>query len=96
MRFSTSQGETEHMVLALPKEHEGVEVCIAQPGVVTNSSTWSRAAVATVFKVTNAITGAIANVSRKQVAAAVLNQAVHGFEKETLSNNDLVRIGTAV
>jgi hypothetical protein len=47
------------------------------------------------FQVTNLVTRTIPNVSRTQLSAAVLNQAVHGFQKETLSNNDLVRIGNA-
>lgn len=31
----------------------------------------------------------------RELSAAVISQAVHGFEKETLSNNDLVRLGQA-
>lgn len=88
------KGETEHMVIELPKKHDGVEVCIFQPGVVTNSTTWSRAVVQTLFNATNVITRAFPNVARKQLAAAALHQALHGIEKETAPNKDLVRIGT--
>lgn len=77
-------------------ENDGVEVCIAQPGVVTNSTTWSRAALAFLFGIINVLTRAIPNVSRRELSAAVLNQAVHGFNKETLSNADLVRLGQEV
>jgi hypothetical protein len=83
------------MVLKFRAEREGVEVCIAQPGVVTNSTTWSRAALASLFRVINVFTRAIPNVNRRELSAAVLNQAVHGFDKETLSNADLVRLGQA-
>ncbi|KAJ2905282.1 hypothetical protein MKZ38_005795 [Zalerion maritima] len=90
--YQIMRGETEHMVLDLPKKYDGVEVCIAQPGVVTNSTTWSRAVVASVFRATNTVTRVFPNVSRTQLAAAVLNQAIRGFEKETLSNTDLEEI----
>jgi len=89
------QCKTELMVLKFPAEHEGVEVCIAQPGVVTNSTTWSRAALASLFGVVNVFTRAFPNVNRRELAAAVLNQAVRGFDKETLSNADLARLGHA-
>ena len=92
---SPLQGETEHRVLALPAEHERVEVCVAQPGVVTNSTTWSRAALACLFRVTNIFTRAFPNISRSELAAVVLDQAIRGFEKDTLSNADLVQLGLA-
>ncbi|KAJ5579582.1 uncharacterized protein N7459_005567 [Penicillium hispanicum] len=88
--------ETENMVRQLPVEYEGVEVCIAHPGVVTNSTTWSRAALHFLFKMINAITQAIPNVDRGELSAAVLNQAVAGFKKSLLSNADLVRLGKEV
>ena len=82
-------------MLAFPAEHKGVEICIAQPGVITNSTTWSRAALASLFRVTNIFTRAFPNISRKQLAAAALAQAVGGIEKDTLSNADLLRLGLA-
>jgi hypothetical protein len=81
------------MVLRFPTEREGVDVCIAQPGVITNSTTWSRALVANLFRVTNLIGRPFANIPRSELAAAVLSQAVIGFEKDTLLNVDLVRLG---
>ncbi|KAJ5519984.1 hypothetical protein N7463_000437 [Penicillium fimorum] len=84
---------TELMVLEFPTEKNGVEVCIAQPGVVSNSTTWSRALVANLFRILNLFGRPLANVQRSELAAAVLNQVFDGFEKETLLNADLVRIG---
>ena len=81
------------MVLKFPTEKEGVEVCIAQPGVIANSTTWSRALVANLFRVVNLIGRPFPNIHRSELAAAVLNQAVNGFEKEILLNADLVRLG---
>ena len=48
---------------------------------------------ADVFRATNIFTRAIPNISRTELSAAILDQAVHGFEKKDLSNADLVRIG---
>jgi hypothetical protein len=81
------------MVLKFPTEKERVEVCIARPGVIANSSIWSRALVANLFRIVNLFGRPLPNIQRSQLAAAVLHQVMDGFEKETLSNADLVRIG---
>lgn len=81
------------MVLRFSAENQGVEVCIAQPGVIANSTTWSRALVANIFRAFNVVGRPFPNIHRSELAAAVLNQAVNGLEKETLLNNELVRIG---
>ncbi|KAJ5785554.1 uncharacterized protein N7503_010766 [Penicillium pulvis] len=91
--YQVMRCETENMVRKFPTQYGGTEVCIAHPGVVTNSTTWLRSLLASTFSVVNLFTRALPNVSRDELAAAVLNQAIHGFDKETLSNNDLVRIG---
>ncbi len=38
----------------------------------------------------------VPKVQVSEIAAASINQVVKGFEKETLMNEDLVRIGTKV
>ena len=83
------------MVLDFAAKHEGMTAYIVHPGMVTSSITFWRTVQAGLFGFTNLMTRAIPNVSRRQVAAAVLDQLVHGFEKETLSNADLVRLGDA-
>lgn len=83
------------MIRKLPGEYEGVEVCIARPGVITSSTTWIKATVASAFSATNFFTRAFANITLQEVSSAVLNQVVDGFEKGTLSNADLVRLGQA-
>ncbi|CAI7616330.1 unnamed protein product [Penicillium glandicola] len=93
MSLLVNQCNTELMVLKFPIEKEGVEVCIAQPGVIANSTTWSRALVANIFRVVNVFGRPFPNVQRSELAAAVLNQVIDGFEKETLLNADLVRLG---
>lgn len=81
------------MVLKFPVEKKDVEVCIARAGVIANSTTWSRALVANLCRILNLFGRPFPNIHRSELAAAVLNQVMDGFEKETLSNADLVRIG---
>ncbi|KAK7700298.1 hypothetical protein SLS64_011111 [Diaporthe eres] len=49
--------------------------------------------VASMLRASNYITNSVANVDRADLSAALLDQVTHGFEKEILSNADLVRIG---
>lgn len=84
------------MVLKFPAEYPGVEICIAQPGVVVNSTSFGRSVLASTFRVVNTFTRAIPNIHRRELSAAVLDLAVKGFDQETVKNNDLVRRGQAV
>ncbi|KAJ5530519.1 hypothetical protein N7527_003912 [Penicillium freii] len=91
--FFIMRRNTELMVQRFPTEKEGVEVCIARPGVIANSTTWSRALVANLFRIVNRFGRTLPNIQRSELAAAVLNQVMDGFEKKTLLNADLVRLG---
>ncbi|KAJ5677174.1 uncharacterized protein N7477_002807 [Penicillium maclennaniae] len=93
--YMIMRSRTEAMVRKLPEEYQGIEVCVARPGMITSSNTWARAAMASAFSATNFFTRAIPNVTLEEVSSAVLNQIVNGFEKEVLSNADLVRLGQA-
>ncbi|PWY73033.1 hypothetical protein BO70DRAFT_364783 [Aspergillus heteromorphus CBS 117.55] len=93
--YQVMRCETELMVLHLPAEYPGVEVCIAQPGVVVNSTSVSRAVVASLFRVVNTFTRSIPNIHRAELSAAVLDLAVKGFDKETVTNTELVCRGQA-
>ncbi|KAJ5970526.1 uncharacterized protein N7479_000444, partial [Penicillium vulpinum] len=84
---------TELMVLRFPTEKDRVKICIAQPGVIVNSTTWSRALVANLLRIASLFGRPLSNIQRSELAAAMLNQVMDGFEKETLSNADLVRLG---
>lgn len=92
---SPVQSEVEQKVLALPKEYEDVQVTVAKPGVITTTKTWARSAVQAVYSVNNILGrhGFLTNITTPQVAAAALHQVLHGFEKERLSNDELVHIG---
>ena len=55
--------------------------------------TFWRTAQTYLFSFTNLFTRAIPNVGREELAAALLSQLLGGFEKETLTNADLVEMG---
>lgn len=89
------QGETEKMVREFGVGHRELDVRIVRPGMVWSSISFWRSVHANVFRATNLITRAIPNISRTELSAAILDQVTRGFEKEILSNADLVRIGGA-
>lgn len=94
--YLAMRGETENMVLAYGKDH-GIDVCVAKPGWITSWVTFPKAATAFFIGLTDKLTNsrAIASVTREELAAALLDQVVRGFEKEPLVNADLVRLGRA-
>ncbi|KAJ5592334.1 hypothetical protein N7537_009238 [Penicillium hordei] len=91
--FFIMRCNTELMVQRFPTEKEGLEVCIAQPGVIANYTTWSRALVANLWRIINRFGQSLPSIQRSELAAAVLSQVMDGFEKRTLANSDLVRLG---
>jgi hypothetical protein len=81
------------MVQDFGREHKEIEVQIVRPGIILSSINLWRTLQANVIRASSYITSAIANVDRPVLSAALLDQVLHGFEKEILSNTDLVRIG---
>ena len=66
-----------------------MEACVAKPGMITALGQYLRTAFATVMKYAISLP----NVNVSEISAAMLHEVVHGFEKEPLENDDLVRIG---
>ncbi|KAK7953045.1 hypothetical protein PG988_013739 [Apiospora saccharicola] len=93
--YMIMRGETERLVKVFGQDHDQVDVHIVRPGMVWSSITFWRSVVANLFWATNLLTSAIPNIGLKVLAAAILDQAVRGFEKDDLSNADLVRLGEA-
>lgn len=83
------------MVQDFGRDNKEVEVQIARPGMVLSSINSWRALQATMIRATSYITSSVANIERAELSAALLDQVMHGFEKEILSNADLVRIGAS-
>jgi hypothetical protein len=82
------QGETENRVLAFAAAHsDEMQACVAKPGLIT------RSIASVVFAGGLKLVMGVPSVGLSEVSAAMLHQVVHGFEKEPLENEDLVRIG---
>lgn len=83
------------MVLKFGREHQHVNTYIVRPGMIWSHITFWRSVQANFFRATNLITRAIPNIGRTELAAAILECAVNGFEgnQKLIPNADLVRIG---
>ncbi|KAJ3577775.1 hypothetical protein NPX13_g2796 [Xylaria arbuscula] len=90
--YSVMRGEAENLILKCAVESKGaLEACIAKPGLIEdkeNTGFFTRVA-----KDYGRRLFGVPKVSLQEMAAALLHEAVNGFEKETLENEDLVRIG---
>jgi hypothetical protein len=68
-----------------------VEACVAKPGLID-----APGKTGLVMKMVQTVGRSIISLPKvdlSDIAATLLNQAVTGFEKETLLNEDLIRIG---
>lgn len=76
------QGEAETQILAYGEQSNGaVQSCVAKPGLIDAPGEEKRT-----------IPG-VPNIDLQVIAAALLGQIINGFEKDTLSNADMIRIG---
>ncbi|KAH6611019.1 hypothetical protein Trco_001039 [Trichoderma cornu-damae] len=88
------RGEVESRVLDFAKNSNGtVEACIGKPGIIQDSQRMN--VVTSTFQNIAAGIISLPTISLSDLAAALLNQLTKGFEKETLENDDLARIGKA-
>jgi hypothetical protein len=87
-----SQGEVESSVLECAKESKGtVKACVTKPGLIDAPGKMNLAMKA-VSTVGRSIIG-LPLVGVSEIAATLLDQAINGIEKDTLLNEDLIRIG---
>ncbi|KAK0721827.1 hypothetical protein B0T26DRAFT_739232 [Lasiosphaeria miniovina] len=90
--YTLLRGEAESRVLELAEQSEGaIEPCIAKAGIV-NAPGHERPFL---IKALYYLIG-LPKVENRHMAAALLDQVVNGFEKDTLMNDDLDRIGRRV
>ena len=84
------QGEAETQVLAFAAEHKGaLEACVAKPGLISAAGQYLKSMLHTVLN----IVMSLPKVDVGEISAAMIQEVMSGFEKETLENADLVRIG---
>ena len=80
-------------MLAFAQQHPGeVEAAVARPGLITSTATALRAVWGSALR----WSGLGASISLEELAAAMLEQAICGFETDTLTNDNLRRIGRNV
>ncbi|KAJ8058297.1 hypothetical protein OCU04_012491 [Sclerotinia nivalis] len=90
-----SKGEAESRVIDYANNSEGiVKACIAKPGLI--DAPGKRGPVMQVVSTIGRTLIGLPKVEVSEIAATLLKQAVDGIEKETLLNEDLVRIGRTV
>lgn len=86
------QGEAESLILEFAKKSNGaVEAAVAKPGIISGPGRET----ALMKKVFFGIIG-LSKIRVYEIAAALVDQVVNGFEKDTLENIDMVRIGQKV
>ncbi|GAP87904.1 putative nucleoside-diphosphate-sugar epimerase protein [Rosellinia necatrix] len=91
--YCLMRGETESMLLALAQElGSGIEVAAAKPGYITASGYLARSAMAAVVRTVSGIP----SIDVVDLAAAMIEQVVEGFEKEPLMPEDLIRIAGTI
>ncbi|KAI1438633.1 hypothetical protein GGR50DRAFT_691168 [Xylaria sp. CBS 124048] len=91
--YCLMRGEAETLVLAHARESNGtMEACVAKPGLVEDPENLSMVGKA-VGTVGSAIFG-FPKINLSELCASLLDQVVNGFEKDTLTNEDLARIGS--
>ncbi|KAI1769312.1 hypothetical protein GGR53DRAFT_473857 [Hypoxylon sp. FL1150] len=80
--YSLMRGDAEEKILRYAVESNGaVESCVAKPGLIDGPSQERR------------IVPGVPNIHLSEAAAGLLEQVINGFEKDTLRNDDMVRIG---
>ncbi|KAJ4128715.1 hypothetical protein BFJ70_g11453 [Fusarium oxysporum] len=81
-----ASGEVENLVFGFEEKHPDlVEAGVARPGLIINDSTDVKEVMARLGK-------EVTTIKLESVAAALLQQALHGTEKKTLWSDDLKRL----
>ncbi|KAK8115248.1 hypothetical protein PG999_007317, partial [Apiospora kogelbergensis] len=81
--YNLMRGRTEQIVQEFGKEHQQVvNTYIVRPGMVWSHITFWRSVQGNMFRAMNLVTRAIPNIGRTELAAAILDQAVNGFQKD--------------
>lgn len=83
------QGECENQVLKFAAEHDGVEVAAARPAMIYAPGEFFKIYV--LGPIARMIIGA-PGIYTTDLANAMLDQVINGFEKDALQARDLVRL----
>ncbi|KAK6063277.1 hypothetical protein SCUP515_12563 [Seiridium cupressi] len=88
--YSLMRAQTETMVIDFAAQH-GFEGAAAKPGLISTDKTIGSSVVGAILRATGIFPG----IRVEELSAALLQSAFDGFEKEPLTNEDMVRIGRA-
>ena len=93
LTYTCAQGAVDSALLAYAIHNKGrVEVQVTKPGMIDHPGRGTTAR--TLLSAIPLLSGGTLSLHVSEVAAAELDQAIHGFDgTETLENSDLVRIG---
>ncbi|KAH8698435.1 putative nucleoside-diphosphate-sugar epimerase [Talaromyces proteolyticus] len=90
--YSLMRGQVESHVLNYAKQSAGaVQACITRPGIISAPGRMG-IGMTVLSTIGRSIIG-LPKVEVSEIATTMIEQAVNGIEKETLLNEDLVRIG---
>ncbi|KAI1445744.1 hypothetical protein F5Y02DRAFT_385209 [Annulohypoxylon stygium] len=93
--YCVMRGDVESKVLKYAEESKGtVEVCVAKPGMI--DAPGRSGLLLNAAKTVGRVLLGLPRVDVSEISTALLDQVVNGFEKETLQNEDLVRIGQGI
>ncbi|OTA90723.1 hypothetical protein M434DRAFT_22805 [Hypoxylon sp. CO27-5] len=82
VQVASMRGQLEAQILEYSDQSNGAVVsCIAKPGMIKGPGMEVR------------VVPGLPEIQLHEIAACLLDQVVRGFEKDTLSNDDMVRIG---
>ncbi|KAK3325133.1 hypothetical protein B0H66DRAFT_599319 [Apodospora peruviana] len=94
--YCLMRGEAENRILAYAQKSNGaVEACVAKPGLIGGEGKATGFLMEAMKPVIRVLAG-LPTVDVREMAAALLDQVVNGFEKEPLASDDLTRIGKKV
>lgn len=86
------QGRTETKLLEIAAASSSrLEVCVAKPGLIIGVKDYLKPVLAIGLRLTKRVP----SIDVDEVAAAMLYEVTHGFSKEPLLDEDLVRLGKA-
>jgi nucleoside-diphosphate-sugar epimerase len=85
INYGLLRGETESRILAYAEQSNGaIQSCVVKPGIIDSPDREKR------------IIPGVPNIGLHVIAAVLLDQIINGFEKDTLGNDDMIRIGQRV
>jgi len=88
--YTLMRGETESQVLSFAAEHkDAMEACVAKPGLIIGPGQYLKMVGAMAMKYVMSVP----NITVAEISAGMLHEVIHGFQKESLQSDELVKIG---